>query len=99
MIDIKDLIHPGEILLEEFIRPFDLSQNKLATGLSVPISRINAIVQGRKPVTADIALRLSEYFGTSVNFWMNLQNNYDLCVAKANREKEKQSRKSKIVPS
>ena len=97
MIDIKDLIHPGEILLEEFMRPMGLSQNRLAIELSVPAPRINAIVRGKRAITADTALRLSDYFGTTPNFWMNLQNNYDLYVAKVAMEKEKAKRKPKTA--
>ena len=73
-----DPIPPGEILLEEFMRPLALSQNKLARDLDVPIARINAIVHATRAITADTALRLAVYFGTTPQFWMNLQSHYDL---------------------
>lgn len=75
-------IHPGEILLEEFLKPLDLSQNRLARDIGVPPRRINEIVLGKRAVTADTALRLACYFGTSENFWMGLQADYDLCEAR-----------------
>ena len=75
-------IHPGEILLEEFLRPLDLSQYRLAKDVSVPPRRINEIVRGTRAVTADTALRLARYFGTSERFWLNLQSRYDLEVEK-----------------
>jgi len=73
-------IHPGEILLEEFLEPMELSQYRLAKDISVPPRRINEIVHGKRGVTADTALRLARYFGTSERFWMNLQMRYDLEV-------------------
>lgn len=97
MIGTDDLIHPGEILLEEFMRPIGLSQNRLATALSVPVKRINAVVRCKRPVTADLALRLSSYFGTSVEFWLNLQNSYDLDIARIEMENEKRSRQQEKV--
>jgi addiction module HigA family antidote len=75
-------IHPGEILLEEFLKPFGISQYRLAKGISVPPRRINEIVQGKRSISADTALRLSRYFGTSELFWINLQTRYDLEVEK-----------------
>lgn len=75
-------VHPGEILLEEFLKPFGLSQYRLAKDISVPPRRINEIVQGKRSVTADTALRLSRYFATSARFWLNLQAEYDLEVEK-----------------
>jgi antitoxin HigA-1 len=75
-------VHPGEILLEEFLRPLRLSQYRLAKDLSVPPRRINEIVRGTRAVTADTALRLARYFGTSERFWLNLQTRYDLEVEK-----------------
>jgi antitoxin HigA-1 len=75
-------VHPGEILLEEFLRPLDLSQYRLAKDVSVPARRINEIVRGTRAVTADTALRLASYFGTSERFWLNLQSRYDLKVEK-----------------
>lgn len=71
-------IHPGEILLEEFLRPLGISQYRLAKSISVPPRRINELVHGNRAVTADTALRLSRFFGTSERFWMNLQTRYDL---------------------
>jgi addiction module HigA family antidote len=71
-------IHPGEILLEEFLTPMDISQNALARGIAVPPRRINEIVLGKRAITADTALRLARYFGTSEQFWMGLQSDFDL---------------------
>ena len=71
-------IHPGEILFEEFIEPLGISQYRLARDIGVPPRRINEIVQGKRSITADTALRLSRYFGLSERFWMNLQTRYDL---------------------
>ncbi len=73
-------IHPGEILLEEFLKPFGISQYRLAQAIHVPPRRINEIVHGMRSITADTALRLARYFGTSAAFWMNLQARYDLEV-------------------
>lgn len=75
-------IHPGEVLLEEFLIPMNLSQNKIATDIGVPPRRINEIVHGRRRVTADTALRLAHYFKMSPQFWMGLQVDYDLDVEK-----------------
>src|SRR6267142_6092746 len=75
-------VHPGEILLEEFLRPFGLSQYRLAKEVSVPPRRINEIVRGSRSISADTALRLARYFGTSERFWLNLQARYDLEVEK-----------------
>lgn len=75
-------IHPGEVLLEEFLGPLELSQYRLAKDISVPPRRINEIVHGKRAVTADTALRLSRYFGTSERFWLDLQTGYDLEVEK-----------------
>ena len=71
-------IHPGEILLEEFIKPLGLSANQLAMELRVPVSRIYDIIHGRRGLTPDTAVRLGRFFGTSSHFWMNLQNTHDL---------------------
>lgn len=71
-------IHPGEILLEEFLKPLELSQYRLAQDISVPPRRINEIVHGNRSISADTALRLGRYFGTSEQFWLNLQSYYDL---------------------
>lgn len=71
-------IHPGEILLEEFLRPMEISQTRLAQSIGVPPRRINEIVLGKRGITADTALRLAKVFGTSVQFWMGLQDEYEL---------------------
>lgn len=71
-------IHPGEILLEEFLEPLGISQYRLAKDISVPPRRINEIVHGARAITADTALRLARYFGNSERFWLNLQTRYDL---------------------
>ena len=73
-------IHPGEILLEDFLSPLGLTQYALARGVSVPPRRINEIVHGKRAITADSALRLGRFFGTSERFWLNLQTIYDLKV-------------------
>lgn len=73
-------IHPGEILGEEFLEPLGVSQYRLALAIGVPPRRINEIVHGKRRISADTALRLARYFGTSDRFWMNLQNRYDLEV-------------------
>ena len=88
MIRTRNLIHPGEILLEEFLKPMGISQNKLAMDIRVPAPRINAIVKETRSISADSALRLGVYFGTGPEFWTNLQSNYDLCVAAAVSNKE-----------
>ncbi len=75
-------IHPGEVLLEEFLEPMELSQYRLAKDISVPARRINEIVHGKRGITADTALRLARYFDISERFWMNLQTRYDLEVEK-----------------
>jgi addiction module HigA family antidote len=77
-------ITPGEILLEEFLNPLGISQSKLARDLSVSVGRVNDIIQGKRAITADTALRLSVYFNMTPEFWMNLQNHYDLKLAKQN---------------
>lgn len=74
-------IHPGEILLEDFIEGFGITQNKLAVSIGVPPRRINEIVHGKRAITADTALRLGRYFGVDSQFWLNLQTRYDLEVA------------------
>ena len=71
-------IHPGEILLEEFLRPMDISQYRLAKDISVPQRRISEITQGKRSITADTALRLGRFFGMEAQFWLNLQSRYDL---------------------
>ena len=71
-------VHPGEVLLEEFLTPLGLTQYRLAKSLTVPPRRINEIVHGKRAVSADTALRLARFFGTSERFWLNLQTSYDL---------------------
>jgi addiction module HigA family antidote len=75
-----DPIHPGEVLMEDFIEPLGITQHKVAVAIDVPPRRINEIVHGKRRITADTALRLSRYFGTTDLFWVNLQNRYDLEV-------------------
>ena len=77
----KNLIHPGEILREEFMLPMGISQNKLAIELRIPVTRIGDIVNERRGITADTAVRLGIFFGTGPEFWTNLQSSYDLGVA------------------
>ena len=81
MTDKLSPVHPGEVLLEEFIKPMNLSQNRLAIDIGVDARRINEIVLGKRAVTADTALRLSRFFGNSPQFWLGLQTQYDLDVA------------------
>jgi antitoxin HigA-1 len=78
---LLDLIPPGEILMEEFMRPFEISQARLARDLDVSVGRVGEIVHGRAAISAEMALRLSAYFGTTAEFWINLQSRYDLKVA------------------
>lgn len=73
-------IHPGEVLMADFIEPLGITQHKVAVAIDVPPRRINEIVQGKRRITADTALRLARYFGTTDLFWVNLQNRYDLEV-------------------
>jgi antitoxin HigA-1 len=75
-------VHPGEILLEEYLKPLGISQNKLARDLGVPAQRINNIVRQNRSITVDTALRLARYFRTTPQFWLNLQMRYDLEMAK-----------------
>lgn len=81
MADKLSPVHPGEVLLEEFLSPMGLSQNRLALDIRVPARRINEIVQGKRRLTPDTALRLARYFGMSPEFWLGLQLDYDLDVA------------------
>ena len=71
-------IHPGEILLEEFLKPMGISAYRLSKDIDIPQTRISQILKGKRSITADTALRLSHYFGTSAKFWMGLQDDYDL---------------------
>ena len=79
---MMDPIHPGEILMEEFLEPLGISQYRLAKDINVPPRRINEIVHGKRSITADTALRLARFFGTTERFWLNLQVRYDLEVEK-----------------
>jgi addiction module HigA family antidote len=81
MTDKLSPIHPGEVLLEEFIKPMNLSQNRLAIDIGVDARRINEIVLHKRAITADTALRLARFFGNSAQFWLGLQTQYDLDVA------------------
>lgn len=76
--DKVEPIHPGEVLMEDFIEGLGITQNKLAVSIGVPPRRINEIVHGKRGITADTALRLARYFGTSAEFWINLQSHYEL---------------------
>jgi addiction module HigA family antidote len=71
-------IHPGEILLEEYLKPLGISQNRLARDIDIPVSRVSEIVRGTRAITADSAVRLAEYLGTSAELWLGLQTDYDL---------------------
>lgn len=81
-------IHPGEILLEEFLKPLGMTMNRLATELHVPANRITQIVEGERSISGETALRLARYFGTSPEFWLSLQRDYDLAVARDQFESE-----------
>jgi len=84
MTKLLDLITPGDVLYEEFMKPLGISQNQLARDLFVPPSRVHAIVHGKRSITADMALRLGKYFSTSAQMWINLQSHYDLELVKRN---------------
>ena len=79
---IMEPVHPGEIMLEEFLKPLNVSQYHLAKEIGVPARRVNEIVHGQRRISADTALRLARYFGTSERFWLNLQGRYDLEIEK-----------------
>lgn len=79
-LDEIDPIHPGEVLMEDFIKGFGISQNRVAVSIGVPPRRINEIVHGKRGITADTALRLGHYFGIDPQFWLNLQAHYELQV-------------------
>ena len=81
--DILAPIPPGEILLEEFMKPLGISRNRLSRDLDMPLSRVSEIVRGGRAITADTALRLGAYFGTSAEMWLNLQSTFDLRVARS----------------
>jgi addiction module HigA family antidote len=89
-------VHPGEIVLEEFMKPLGFSQTRLGRDLGVSPRRINEIVHGKRSITADTALRLSRYFGTSAEFWLGLQANYDLDTA-SDRLADRIAREVKVV--
>ena len=92
-------VHPGEVLLEEFLKPLDISQYRLAKSMSVPPRRVNEIVLGKRSVSADTALRLGRYFGTSEQFWLNLQSEYDLDVEKDRLGLRLETEVMQLVPS
>jgi addiction module HigA family antidote len=81
-------IHPGEILLEEFLKPMNITAYKLSKDISIPQTRTSAIIKGARSITADTALRLSLYFGTSAKFWLGLQDDFDLEEARISKHKE-----------
>jgi addiction module HigA family antidote len=81
-------IHPGEVLMEDFIEGFAITQNKLAVAIGVPPRRINEIVHGKRGISADTAVRLGKYFGTSAEFWMNLQSHYELRMKRRTLRKQ-----------
>jgi len=87
-------IHPGEILLKEFLEPMDISQNRIARDIGVPPRRINEIVHGKRSISADTALRLAKYFNVSETFWLGLQSDYD-----AEKAKRKLGKKLDRIPS
>lgn len=84
MKEYLDPIHPGEILLEDFLKPMQISINKLARDIDVPPGRISTIVNGKRSISADTALRLGIYFGVSPELWLNLQTDYELRIARRN---------------
>jgi addiction module HigA family antidote len=88
MAQAHEPIHPGEILLEEFLNPMGITQYRLAHAISVPARRINEIVHGKRAISPDTALRLSRALGTSDRFWMNLQTRYDLDIANSQHHEE-----------
>jgi antitoxin HigA-1 len=77
---VMDPIHPGEVLMLEYLQPLEVTQHRLAVAIGVPPRRINEIVHGKRRITTDTALRLARYFGTSERFWLNLQDRYDIEV-------------------
>ena len=95
----KNLIHPGEILLEEFLIPMGISQNRLSLDIRVPAPRINAIVHGKRAITADTALRLGRYFKMEPQFWLNLQSQFDLGMAEAGMWEKVKPQIPEFVPS
>lgn len=89
MSQVLPIITPGEILVEEFLTPNGISQNRLGRDLAIPAQRVNDIVRGRRAITTDTALRLAEYFGTTPEFWLNLQVQYDIRKARAEKVTER----------
>lgn len=87
-----DPIPPGEILIEEFLRPLGVSQNRLARDIDVPVSRVAAIIKGERAITADTALRLAKYLGTSAELWLNLQADYELRLLRSRNWSEIEKR-------
>ena len=83
-MSVIDPVHPGEVLMEEFLEPLGVTQHRLAIEIGVPPRRINEIVHGKRRITADTALRLARYFDTTDRFWLNLQTRYDLEIEKDN---------------
>ncbi|RLC94444.1 MAG: addiction module antidote protein, HigA family [Chloroflexi bacterium] len=100
MIEKKfEPVHPGEILLEEFLKPMGISQYRLAKDISVHPRRINEIVHGKRSITANTALRLSRYFGSSERFWLNLQTRYNLEMEKDHIEEQLEREVKVLIPS
>lgn len=98
-MEIKQLpVHPGEILIEEFLKPSGVSQNRLALDLNIPVTRVNQIVKGTRGVSMDTAMRLARYFGTTPVFWLNLQTRYELDVAEDERAWDKIVREVRMPP-
>jgi addiction module HigA family antidote len=91
-------VHPGEILFEEFLKPLGVSQYRLAKDINVPPRRINEIVQGKRSISADTALRLARYFGLSERFWLNLQSRYDLEVEKDKLDRRLEDEVKVLMP-
>ena len=89
-------VHPGEILLEDYLKPFGLSQNQIARDLRVPVQRINEIINGKRSITMDTALRLARYFNTSPQFWLNMQTHFDFETAKDWHQIERIEKEVKI---
>jgi antitoxin HigA-1 len=87
MVKLKN-VHPGEVLLEEFLNPLEITAYRLSKDIGIPQSRTSQIIKGRRRITADTALRLSRYFGTTAKFWMGLQDDYDLEEEQERLEKE-----------
>jgi len=87
MVKLKN-VHPGEVLLDEFLNPLEISAYRLSKDIGIPQSRTSQIIKGRRRITADTALRLSRYFGTTAKFWLGLQDDYDLEAEQERLEKE-----------